>query len=155
MAPHSFWVVLPSPHPHDYKESTRQLQALNYTLLQPSPVASSYQPLTRVHRGRRSVPARVLYTQARTQRRIPSAHIADTLVEDSFEPAAEIQVALDHFTMVYFSICLSSFLFFRGLFTQHLSSLPHTSVSLFLFLFSLSFCFHCLMFYPPPPPSTV
>lgn len=82
------------------------------------------------------------------QKHIPFTHIADTRAEESSEPAAEIQVALDHFTMVYFSICLSSFLMFfflRGLFTRHLFH-SLTPLSPFLFLFFHSFCFHCLMF---------
>lgn len=57
-------------------------------------------------------------------------HSADTHTpaEHSFEPAAEIQVALDHFSCVFFlfpsarALPLSSFL--GGLFTQHLSQLP-------------------------------
>lgn len=68
------------------------------------------------------------------------------LAERSFEPAAEIQVALDDFAMVFISICLfsTSFFLFRGLFTAssiflttpHLFSLPLFSHFLSLFSFS-------------------
>lgn len=76
---------------------------------------------------------------------IPSADM-HILAERSFEPAAEIQVALDGFAMVFISICLfsTSFFLFRGLFTAssiflttpHLFFLPLSSH--FLSLFSMS-----------------
>lgn len=87
-------------------------------------------------------------THRHTEKRISFTHSADihTPAEHSFEPAAEIQVALDHFAMVFISICLfsTSFFLFRGLFTASSVSLttPHLFSLLlsshFLSLFSLS-----------------
>lgn len=97
------------------------------------------------------------HTQAQgthTQKKhISFTHSADmhTLAEHSFEPAADIQVTLDHFIMFFISICLSSTsFFFLG---SYLHSIFHTpphisvffspplsslSLSPFLSLFSLS-----------------
>lgn len=82
---------------------------------------------------------------------------AHTQGEQSFEPAAEIQVALDHFTTVFISICLSSYSLFCFFLAGYLDniSLDPPPLCLFFFPFSLlifSLCFvfsfrsHYLMF---------
>lgn len=98
------------------------------------------------------------HTDARKKNHASFTHSADTHTpaEHSFEPAAEIQVALDHFSCVFFFFisicsCSTSLFFFRGvIYTASLSTpplcllFPSSSLLSPSVPSSLLFCSHCL-----------
>ena len=88
--------------------------------------------------------------QTHTKKHISFTQSVDmhTLVEHSFEPAAEIQVAPDHFYHVFcfHLLVLYLSLLFQGVIYTAAFSLPLTSLSS---LPSLSLCSHCVMCLEP------
>lgn len=82
------------------------------------------------------------HTHTHTRSHTNMFFICTPLMEHSLEPAAEIQIALDHFPMVYISICPSSSA--RLLLFQRLFPFPFLFLSFFPF-----FCSHCLMCFEP------
>lgn len=139
------------------KKGATQLEDLSYTLLSPLLLLCPRNTAPDPSALWMVLSACMCTVRACRQKHILFTHIADTRAEESSEPAAEIQVALDHFTMVYFSICLSSFLMFFFFLGGYLHGIFFTLSHLCL-LFCFSFftlfvfivwCFHCLICFEP------